>query len=70
MIISLRTVQIHKQKKPEQIQLMYDLDKGKTVLTVLAANTYVSLIRTNSDNAIVDHLNLYKVKMTPPHLCL
>ena len=57
MTISLRTVQIHKEKEPEQIQQMYNLDKDQTAIKVLAADTYDILIRTNSDNA-TDHLNL------------
>ena len=37
---------------------MYSLDKDETALKVLAADIYDSLIKTKSDNAIVDHLNL------------
>ena len=59
MIISLKTVQICKQKKePEQIQQMYNLDEDQTTLKVLATDTYDILIRTNSDDAIVDVFKL------------
>ena len=37
---------------------MYNLDEDQTALKVLAADMYDNLIRTNSDDAIVDHLNL------------
>ena len=37
---------------------MYNLDEHQAVLNVLAADTYASLIRTNSDDTIIDHLNL------------
>ena len=33
-------------------------------------DTYDNLIRINSDDTIVDHLNLYRVRMAPPHCCL
>ena len=46
------------EKEPEQIQQMYNLGDDQTALKVLAADTYDSLIRTNSDDATVDHLNL------------
>ena len=36
---------------------MYNLDNDQIALKVLAADTYDTLIRTNSDDAI-DHLNL------------
>ena len=49
---------------------MYNLDKAQTVFKVLAADTYDNLIRTNSHDTIVDHLNLQKVRMTPQHFCL
>ena len=39
------------------LQQMLNLDKDQTDLKVLAAGTYDTLIRTNSDDAI-DHLNL------------
>ena len=45
------------EKEPEQIQQMYNLDKDQTAINILAADTYDSLIRTNSEDAI-DHLNL------------
>ena len=48
---------------------MYSLDKGKTALRVLVADTYNNLIRTKSDDA-VEHLNLKRVKMAPAHFCL
>ena len=37
---------------------MYNIDEDQTGLKVLAADTYDNLIRTNSDDVIVDHLNL------------
>ena len=46
------------EKEPEQIQHIYNLDEDQTGLKVLAADMYNNLIRENSDNAIVDHLNL------------
>ena len=49
---------------------MYNLDNNQTALKVLATDTYDNLIRTNSDDAIVDHLNLWKVRMAPLHFCL
>ena len=58
MIILLKTVQIHKQKRaPEQIQQMHILEEEQTALKVLKTDTYDNLIRTNSDDAMVDHLN-------------
>ena len=44
------------ERESEQIQQMYYLEK-KSVLKVLATDTYDDLIGTNSDNTI-DHLNL------------
>ena len=35
---------------------MYNLDKDQTALKVLAADTYDNLVRTNSNDTIVDHL--------------
>ena len=46
-----------RDRKREQRQQMYNLDKNQTVLKVLAADTCDDLIRTHSDDAI-DHLNL------------
>ena len=37
---------------------MYNLDEVQTALKVLARDTYDNLISTNSDDTIVDHLNL------------
>ena len=37
---------------------MYNLDEYQTALKVLAMDMYDNVIRTNSDNTIVDHLNL------------
>ena len=37
---------------------MYNLDKDQTALKVLAADMYDNLIRKNSGDAIVHHLNL------------
>ena len=36
---------------------MYNLDKDQTESNVLAADIYDSLIRTNSDETIVDNIN-------------
>ena len=46
------------EKEPEQIHEIYNLDEDQTALKVLSADTYDTLIRTNSDDVIVDHLNL------------
>ena len=46
------------EKEPEQIQLMYNFDEEQTALKVFATDMYDNLIRKNSDDAIVDHLNL------------
>ena len=45
-------------KEPEEIQEMYNLDEEQTALKVSATDIYDNLIRTNSDDATVDHLNL------------
>ena len=37
---------------------MYNLDEEQTALKVLATDTYDNVIRTNSDDGIVYHLNL------------
>ena len=37
---------------------MYNLDEEETALKVLATDTHNNFIRTNSGDAIVDHLNL------------
>ena len=58
------------EKEPEQLQQMYNLDEKQTALNVLATDTYDILIRTNSNDSIVDHLNLLKVRMASPHFCL
>ena len=47
-----------KEKEPEQIQQMYNLDEEQTALKVLATETFDNLIRTNSNDFIVDHLHL------------
>ena len=46
------------EKELEQIKQMYNLDEEQTILNILATDMYDNLIRTNSDEAIVDHLNL------------
>ena len=47
------------EKEPEQqLHQMYTLDEERTALKVLATDTYDNLIRTNSVDTIVDHLNL------------
>ena len=71
MIILLKPVQIHKQKKKsEQIQQMNNLDEEQTTLKVLATDMYDKFIRTYSDNLIGDHLNVLKVRMPPTFLPL
>ena len=45
-------------KELEQIQQMYNVDEEYTALKVLATDTYNNLTRTNSDDAILDYLNL------------
>ena len=37
---------------------MYNLDEEQTVLKALATDRYDNLIRTNSEDTIVDHLKL------------
>ena len=50
---------------------MYNTDEEQTALTILATDTYDNLSRINSvDETIVDHLNVKKVGITPPHFCL
>ena len=46
------------EKEMDQIQFMYNLDEEQTALKFLTTETYDNLIRRNSDDAIVDHLNL------------
>ena len=47
---------------------MYIMDEEQTALNTLATHTYDNSNRINSvDETIVDHLNLYKVRMAPPH---
>ena len=58
LIILLDCPNLQTQKEPEQIQQMYNLDEDQTALKVLAADTHDNLIRTNSDDTIVNHLNL------------
>ena len=55
------------EKEPEQIQQMFNLDEDQTALKVFSSDTYNNLIKTNSDDIIVDHLNLKKLGMLPPH---
>ena len=57
------------ERESEQIQQMYNLDENQTAFKVLVADMYDDLIRANSDDAI-DHLNLQRVRMAPPHICL
>ena len=45
------------EKELEEIQQMYNLDEEQTTLKVLATDMYENLIRTNSGDTIVDHLN-------------
>ena len=50
---------------------MYNFNEEQTALKALATDMYDNLIRSNAaDNTIVDHLNLKKVRMVPPHFCL
>ena len=59
MIILLKTVQTCNQKKNQnKYKKMNNLDEEKIVLKILATDTHDNLIRTKSDDAIVDHLNL------------
>ena len=37
---------------------MYNLDEEQTALKVLATDIYDDLIRTNSDDPMIDHLNV------------
>ena len=46
---------LQREKEPEQIQQMYNLDEEQTALKVSVTDTYDNLIRTNSDDSIVDH---------------
>ena len=48
---------------------MLNLEEEKTSLKVLVADTCVDLIRANLEETI-DHFNLCKVRMIPPHFCL
>ena len=57
MIIMLRTIQLHKQKESEQIQI-YNMDEEQAILKMLATATYDSLNRINLiDETIGDYLN-------------
>ena len=60
MIILLRDVHIHKQKKePEQIQKMYNLDVDQTALKVLVTRYCMKIsLEQVQMITIVDHLNL------------
>ena len=47
------------------------MDEEQTALKDLATDIYTNLNRINSVvETIVDHLNLWKVRMNPPHFCL
>ena len=48
---------VTEKDQSEQMKQMFNIDKDKTALKVLVADTYDDLIRTNSDDSI-DHLNL------------
>ena len=56
------------KEQSEQMQQMLNLE-DKTALKVLEADAYDDPIRTNSDKA-KNHLNLWRIRMTPPHFCL
>ena len=58
------------EKEPEQIEQMYNLYEDQTALNIVATEMYDNFIRTNPDDAIVDHLNIYKVRIIPPHFYL
>ena len=45
-------------KQPEQIQQMYNLDMEQTALKASATDMHDNFISTNSDNNIVEYLNL------------
>ena len=49
---------------------MYNLDEAQTELNILVADMCDNLIRTTSEGAIVDHLNLKEVRMASPYFCL
>ena len=50
---------------------MYEMDEKQTALKVLVTDTYDSLKRINSaDKIIVDHLNLWKVRIASKNFCL
>ena len=40
------------------MQQIYNLDEDQTEIKVLAADAYDNLLRMNSDDVIIDHLNL------------
>ena len=57
IIITLKDCpNLQTEKEPEWVQQMYNLDDEQTAFKVLARDMYDNLIRTNSDNSIVDHL--------------
>ena len=46
------------EKQPEQIQQMYNLEEEQTTLEDLVTDTYEIFISINSDDTMVDHLNV------------
>ena len=46
------------EKEAKQIQQMHNLDEEQTAFKVLATDMYDNLIRPNSGDTIVGHLNL------------
>ena len=53
------------------MQQMYNMHEEQTTLKLLATDTYDSLNKINSiDEMAMDHLNLSKVRMAPPHFFL
>ena len=61
------------EREIELMQQMFNLDEGQTSLKTLATDMYDSLNKINSlmDMTLVqEHLNLFKVRVTPPHFFL
>ena len=59
------------ERETDQIQQMFNLDKGKTSLKTLASDTSDSLSQVGSLGEVKsEHLTVQKVRMAPPHFCL
>ena len=55
----------------EQFQQMLYLDGEQTSLKTLVANSHDNLKKISSEEDLrLGHLNLQKVRITPPHFCL